>query len=185
MNRGFLLTSTRVRLNRVALCQRFNPFLGGFTFHRYSGPCPAASPGRAQRRRSERTQGGITRCGNAHCRRVLTEAAWQYRLKPKVSEAMQKRQEAQSKEVRTLAWKAQQRLHKRFKRLSAKKKSVIAAAAVARELTGFVWAIACQVKPLEQPAAPEIVRTCRGKVYRLDADKTPAKKPETKLEKGK
>jgi transposase len=132
-----------------------------------------------------RVQGGITKCGNAHCRRVLTEAAWQYRLKPKVSEAMQKRQEAQSKEVRTLAWKAQQRLHKRFKRLSAKKKSVIAAAAVARELTGFVWAIACQVKPLEQPAAPEIVRTCRGKVYRLDADKTPAKKPETKLEKGK
>jgi transposase len=125
-----------------------------------------------------RAQGGITKCGNAHCRRVLTEAAWQYPLKPKVSEAMQKRQEGQSKEVRTIAWNAQQRLHKRFHRLAAKKKSVIAATAVARELTGFVWAIACQVKPAEQPAAPEILRTCRGMVYRLE--QKPAKKPEPK-----
>jgi transposase len=118
-----------------------------------------------------RTQGGITKCGNAHCRRVLTEAAWQYRLKPKVSEAMQKRQEKQSKEVRMTAWKAQQRLHKRFQRLSARKKSVVAATAVARELAGFVWAIACQVKPAAQAAAPEILRTCKGRVYRLDPTK--------------
>jgi transposase len=115
-----------------------------------------------------RVQGGITKCGNVHCRRVLTEAAWQYRLKPKVSEAMQKRQEGQSKEVRAIAWNAQQRLHKRFSQLSAKKKSVVAAAAVARELTGFVWAIACRVKPVPATAALEIIRTCRGKVYHLD-----------------
>jgi transposase len=119
----------------------------------------------------KRVQGGITRCGNAHCRRVLTEAAWHYRLTPKVSEAIQKRQEGQSKEVRLIAWKAQERLHQRFKRLSARKKSVVAATAVARELVGFVWAIACKVKPAEQPAAPEIIRTCRGKVYRLDPEK--------------
>lgn len=118
-----------------------------------------------------RTQGGITKCGNAHCRRVLTEAAWQYRLVPKVSEAMQKRQEGQSKEVRLIAWKAQQRLNKRFKQLSGKKKSVVAATAVARELAGFVWAIACRVQPADQPAAPEVIRTCRGKVYRLDPNK--------------
>jgi len=127
-----------------------------------------------------RAQGGITKCGNAHCRRVLTEAAWQYRLKPKVSEAMQKRQENQSQEVRLIAWKAQQRLHQQFGRLAAKKKIVIAATAVARELAGFVWAIACKVKATDQPAAPEIVRTCRGKVYRLDAAKklAAANKPE-------
>lgn len=119
-----------------------------------------------------RTQGGITKCGNAHCRRVLTEAAWQYRLQPKVSEAMQKRQQGQDKEVRLIAWKAQQRLHKRFKQLSAKKKSVIAATAVARELAGFVWAIARQVKPAAKTAAPQVIRTCRGKVYSLDANKT-------------
>jgi transposase len=119
----------------------------------------------------KRVQGGITRCGNAHCRRVLTEAAWHYRLPPKVSETIQKRQQGQSKPVRLIAWKAQERLHKRFRQLSAKKKSVVAATAVARELVGFVWAIACKVKPTAQPAAPEIIRTCRGKVYRLDLEK--------------
>jgi transposase len=119
----------------------------------------------------KRVQGGITRCGNAHCRRVLTEAAWHYRLNPKVSETIQKRQEGQSKPVQLIAWQAQERLHKRFHQLSAKKKSVVAATAVARELVGFVWAIACQVKPAAQPAAPEIIRTCSGKVYRLEPEK--------------
>jgi transposase len=124
---------------------------------------------------SKRSQGGITKCGNSHCRRVLSEAAWHYRNKPLVSQAMQKRQEHQSKEVRMIAWKAQQRLHKRFKQLAAKKKSVIVATAIARELTGFVWAIARAVKPREQEPAPEIIRTCRGKVYELN--------PEVKMKK--
>ena len=115
-----------------------------------------------------RTQGGITKCGNAHCRRVLTEAAWQYRLHPKVSEAMRQRQQHQSQAVRRIARKAQQRLHKRLQQLAAKKKRVVAATAVARELAGFVWAMACQAKPAAKLAAPEIIRTCRGKVYRLD-----------------
>jgi len=118
-----------------------------------------------------RVQGGITRCGNSHCRRILTEAAWHYRLTPKVSAAIQQRQQGQSKQVQTIAWEAQQRLHKRFQQLAAKKKRVIAATAVARELAGFVWAIACEIKPADKPAAPEIIRTCRGKVYRLDANK--------------
>ena len=118
----------------------------------------------------KRVQGGITRCGNSHCRRVLTEAAWQYRLKPKVSEAIQKRQQHQSKEVKLIAWQAQERLNKRFKLLSVRKKSVVVATAIARELTGFVWAIACQVKPA-RAALPEVIRTCRGKVYQLDANK--------------
>jgi transposase len=125
----------------------------------------------------KRVLSGITKCGNTHCRRVLTEAAWHYRLKPLVSEAIQKRQERQSKDVRLIAWKAQQRLHKRFKQLVVRKKSVVAVTAIARELVGFVWAIACQVKPAQQPAAPQIVRTCRGKVYRLD--------PEKKMQKNK
>lgn len=119
----------------------------------------------------KRVQGAITKCGNSHCRRVLTEAAWHYRLRPLVSEAMQKRQEKQSKEVRLIAWKAQQRLHKRFKQLSVRKKSVVAATAIARELTGFVWAIACAVKPAAQEAKPEILRTCKGRVYQLNSPK--------------
>lgn len=119
----------------------------------------------------KRVQGPITKCGNAYCRRALSEAAWQYRLKPKVSAAMQKRQEHQSKEVRMIAWKAQLRLHKRFQRLSARKKSVVAATAVARELAGFVWAIACKIKPAQPAAEPAVIRTCGGKVYRLNPEK--------------
>jgi transposase len=126
---------------------------------------------------NKRVQGGITKCGNPHCRRVLTEAAWHYRLKPLVSEAMQKRQEHQSKEVRLIAWKAQQRLHKRFRQLAVRKKSVVAVTAIARELVGFVWAIACKVKPAQRPPAPEVIRTCGGKVYRLNPQK---KMPKTK-----
>lgn len=119
----------------------------------------------------KRVQGPITKCGNAHCRRVLSEAAWQYRLKPKVSLAMQKRQEQQSKEVRMIAWKAQLRLHKRFRQLSVRKKSVVAATAVARELAGFVWAIACKIKPAQPSAEPAVIRTCGGKLYRLNPEK--------------
>jgi hypothetical protein len=44
--------------------------------------------------------------------------------------------------------------------------------AIARELAGFVWAIACKVKPAERPPAPEIIRTCRGKVYTLNPTRT-------------
>ena len=73
--------------------------------------------------------------------------------------------------MRLIAWKAQQRLHTRFKRLVVRKKSVVAVTAIARELVGFVWAIACQVKPTQRPPAPEIIRTCRGKVYRLNPEK--------------
>jgi len=125
----------------------------------------------------KRVLGGITKCGNAHCRHALTEAAWHYRSKPLVSEAMQKRQEHQSKEVRLIAWKAQQRLHKRFRQLAVRKKSVVAVTAIARELVGFVWAIACKVKPAQPPPAPEVIRTCHGKVYLLDPEK---KLPKTK-----
>jgi transposase len=119
----------------------------------------------------KRVQGSITKCGNAHCRRVLVEAAWHYRLKPKVSAAMQQRQQHQPKPVRLIAWKAQQRLHQRYQKLIVRKKSVVAVTALARELVGFVWAIACQVKPAPKAPVPEVIRTCRGKVYRLNADK--------------
>jgi transposase len=107
----------------------------------------------------------------------LPTSFFDYRLKPKVSEAMQKRQEDQPKPVRLLAWKAQQRLHQRYRQLVARKKSVVAVTAVARELAGFVWAIAGQVQPAPQAPVAEVIRTCRGKVYRLDASKTFKKTP--------
>src|SRR5512139_1377013 len=62
-------------------------------------------------------RGGITKTGNSHLRRVLVEAAWAYQHRPNVTGFLLRRQKnlALSKESREIAWKAQQRLHKRYK----------------------------------------------------------------------
>jgi transposase len=99
----------------------------------------------------KRQQGAITKAGNGACRRALVEAAHQYRVAPRVTPAIQQRQQDQPQAVRAIAFKAQQRLHSRFQVLSGHhKKAVIVVAALARELCGFVWAIACQVSAPEK-----------------------------------
>jgi transposase len=90
---------------------------------------------------TKRAQGGITKTGNAHLRRVLVEAAWHYRHHPFVGDALRRRQRGAPDTVIAQAWTAQQRLHRRYRRLAARgkpKQHVVTA--VARELTGFVWA---------------------------------------------
>jgi transposase len=121
----------------------------------------------------KRRQGGITKCGNGACRRVLIEAAWQYRLSPKVSPQLRRRQEQQPKTVRDISWKAQQRLHQRYKTLSGyRKKSAVVITALARELTGFVWAIACQISAPERVKKREPVQPTKpGQTYKLNAQK--------------
>jgi len=90
-----------------------------------------------------RRQGSITRTGNGHVRRILVEAAWHYRIRPRGSKAIEARRRRVSPEVRAIAEKAEQRLSRRFERLIRRgKKSQQAVTAVARELLGFVWAIA-------------------------------------------
>jgi len=90
-------------------------------------------------------RGAITKTGNAHLRRVLVEAAWAYQRRPNVQGRLLRRQQslALSEEAKRIAWKAQQRLHKRFTALAArgKNKNQIVTA-LARELLGFLWAIA-------------------------------------------
>jgi hypothetical protein len=68
-----------------------------------------------------RHRGSITKTGNGHARRVLIEAAWNYRHPARISRLMQKRQEGQSKPVRDIAWRAQLRLGQRYRRLSSRK----------------------------------------------------------------
>jgi transposase len=98
----------------------------------------------------DRQQGGITKMGNAPARRALVEAAWQYRAPARLSPYLKKRQEGLPKTITDIAWEAQRRLHHRYTHLTrvGRKKSQVAVTAVARELAGFVWAIACQVKPV-------------------------------------
>ena len=97
----------------------------------------------------ERRQGGITKMGNGIARRTLIEAAWHYRSPARLSAPLQKRQEGLPKAVTAAAWAAQTRLHQRYRHLVtvARKKPTVAAAALGRELSGFVWAIGRMVRP--------------------------------------
>jgi transposase len=93
-------------------------------------------------------RGGITKAGNPHARRVLAEAAWAYQGVPRIGRQMLDRQEALPKAVCDIAWKAQLRLTSRFRKLVARGQAKPkVATAVARELTGFIWAIAREVPP--------------------------------------
>jgi transposase len=89
--------------------------------------------------------GSITKAGNSHCRHVLVQAAWSYRHRPAAGAELTRRQTGQSPTVIAHAWKAQHRLHQRFAHLSYRKRPQIAVVAVARELTGFLWAVMQEV----------------------------------------
>jgi transposase len=91
-------------------------------------------------------RGGITKAGNRAARRLLVEAAWSYRFPARLSREMLLRQENQPKPIRDIAWKGQVRLCARYRKLArAGKPANIVTTAIARELAGFVWAIARQV----------------------------------------
>lgn len=91
-------------------------------------------------------RGGITKSGNGHVRRVLVEAAHAYGYPARVSRHLLKRQEGLAEPIRQIGWRAQVRLCGRFRRLIARGKSRnTVVTAIARELSGFMWAIAKQV----------------------------------------
>jgi transposase len=91
---------------------------------------------------ARRRQGGITKTGNAHLRRVLIEAAWHYRHRPWPGPGIRTRRAGQPETVLAIARKADGRLHQKYRRLVHRgKRPSEAVVAVARELAGFVWAI--------------------------------------------
>ena len=93
-----------------------------------------------------RRQGGITKTGNGHVRRVLVEAGWCYRFPARKTAHLQRRAEQCSDTVQAIAWKGQKRLCGRYQHLMERGKlKVQVCTAVARELVGFIWAIACEV----------------------------------------
>jgi len=114
------------------------------TFHRFSSPrklmafvglVPSEHTS-GQRRRL----GAITKTGNSHVRRLLIEAAWNYRHRPRVG-TLARRRTGQSPRVIALADRAMQRLYRRYIHLTLKGvPSQKATVAIARELVGFVWA---------------------------------------------
>ena len=93
-----------------------------------------------------RRQGSITKTGNTHARRALVEGAWAYRYPAKVSRHLQLRLEKLPKAVQDISWKAQVRLCKRYRKLSARGKHANqVVVAIARELIAFMWAMANEV----------------------------------------
>jgi transposase len=93
-----------------------------------------------------RRQGAITKAGNTQARRALVEGAWAYRYPAKVSRHLQLRLETQPKVIQDISWKAHVRLCKRYRKLLARGKHANqVVVAIARELVGFMGAIAKEV----------------------------------------
>lgn len=136
-------------LTAVGLCvevadwQRFT----GATIGAYLGLVPfEASSG------DRRVQGGITKTGNTHARRLLVEAAWHHRRPLRTSRERARRADGQPAVVRARAEAGNQRLHQRWARLDRRgKRPTISAVAVARELAGWCWSLAV----LDEHAGPD------------------------------
>lgn len=93
-----------------------------------------------------RRQGGITKTGNGHVRRVLIEAAWSYRFVARKTAHLRRKAGEAPARVQAMAWAAQKRLCGRYRHLyQAGKPQPQVCTAIARELVGFIWAIACEV----------------------------------------
>jgi transposase len=127
-------------LSAVGLCAEigdFERFARAGQLMSYVGLVPSESTTGQQRR-----LGAITKTGSGHARRLLVEAAWHYRARPRIGKALSERQDGQPAQAVAIAWSAQQRLHRTWTRLEqrAKRRTIIAVAA-ARELAGYCWAI--------------------------------------------
>jgi transposase len=93
-------------------------------------------------------RGGITKAGSSLARRALVEGAWSYRMQARVSRKLHDRIEALPQSVRDIAWKGQLRMCRRYRHLmAAGKPKVVVTTAIAREMVGFIWAIARTVTP--------------------------------------
>jgi transposase len=103
----------------------------------YCGAIPSEDSSGKRKRK-----GSITKTGNAHLRRIVIESAWSYRHRPSIGAGLRKRQEGVPVEIKEIAWKAQNRLHKRYvKMVMAGKEQRKIITAIGRELLGFIWAI--------------------------------------------
>lgn len=101
-----------------------------------------------------RRQGAITKTGNRHARRMLVESAWSYRFQARQTAHLKRKAKKATPEAKAIAWKAQKRLCGRYRSLTqAGKNTKLVCVAIARELAGFIWDIACHEMPKVQQVA--------------------------------
>jgi transposase len=99
-------------------------------------------------------RGRITKAGNGELRRILIEASWCYRMPARVSGRKNAMLDKLPISVREIAWKAQTRLCARYRRMAARGKPAnVVVCAIAREVLGFAWAIAREVREVRPAAA--------------------------------
>jgi len=98
-------------------------------------------------------RGGITKAGNRRARRILVECSWSYRHPPRVGKEKLAKVAAAPRAVQEIAWKAQSRLSARFRALARRgKRPTVVVTAIARELSGFIWAISREIVRPRIPA---------------------------------
>jgi transposase len=111
----------------------------------------------------KRHMGAITKAGNIHARTLLIEAAHSYRFPARVARHKLAAVDAVPEAVREIAWKAQTRLCQRYRRMVARGKlNQVVVTAIARELAGFVWSIACITS--DPPAKTSVITTASDEV---------------------
>jgi transposase len=116
--------------SRFASAPDFMAYLGLVPSEHSSGP--------------KRRMGAITKSGDVHARTLLIEAAHSYRFPARIARRKLTAVDAVPEAVREIAWKAQTRLCQRYRHMMTKDKpKPVIVTAIARELAGFVWSIAC------------------------------------------
>lgn len=131
---------TLTALSLVTEIGDFGRFASAEEFMAFVGLVPSEHSSGERRR-----QGSITKVGNAHVRSLLVESAWHARRRPRVGYELARRQRGQDAVAVERAWRCQQRLHRRWLRMAGRgKPSQKIVVACARELAGFVWAIATE-----------------------------------------
>src|ERR1700692_769738 len=135
--------------SRFASAPDFMAYLGLVPSEHSSGP--------------KRRIGAITKAGDVHARTLLIEAAHSYRFPARIARRKLAAVDAVPEAVREIAWKAQTRLCQRYRHMMAKgKPTPVIVTAIARELAGFVWSIACITS--DPPAKTSAITTTSEKI---------------------
>ena len=133
----------------VAEIGQFGRFENPAQLMAYAGLVPSEHSSGPRNRR-----GSITKTGNSHLRWVTIESAWHYRHRPKVGYQLKKRQQGQPEIIKQISWKAQNRLNMKYRKLVGRgKPKQTAVVGVARELLGFIWAVAVEAEKEHKKAA--------------------------------
>ena len=139
--KGFKIVAAMITVSELGNIHRF---VHPRQLMAYLGLVPSESTSSDKRK-----QGGITKCGNAHARWLLVECSQHYGTPPKVSKELSMRQAKLDRRAKEVSWRAQNRLHSRFKKLLGRRllrnKAITA---VARELTEETGCTATKMEKL-------------------------------------